>query len=186
MSVAHSGVTATGRSPALSVFRRSRMLSAAPLLATALVLPAGSAPAAAAPAEDGAVKQSLDLTQYVDPHIGTAISSTSGFAGNVSPGAKVPFGMVTFGPDMPRTDYNGSGGYLLPADEDSGEANFFSLTHINGPGCPGQGVVGMMPRTDATPVTDDEGKPQNPETFQTANESSAPGAYSVTLDSGVD
>src|SRR5699024_12738211 len=84
MSVAHSGVTATGRSSALSVFRRSRMLSAAPLLATALVLPAGSAPAAAAPAEDGAVKQSLDLTQYVDHHIRTALSSPSDIAGNVT------------------------------------------------------------------------------------------------------
>ena len=141
-------------------------------------------PAGAAPPDHGAGGQ-LPLTRYVNPFIGTAVSSTSGYAGNVNPGAQVPFGMVDFGPDTPRTDFNGSGGYLTTADATSGRINFFSLTHLNGPGCPGQGVVGMMPSATPQPVASAAGKPTGVG-FRTANESASPGYYSVRLDNGVD
>ncbi|MGC5166209.1 glycoside hydrolase domain-containing protein [Luteimicrobium sp. DT211] len=126
----------------------------------------------------------LQLTQFVNPFIGTAVSSTSGYAGNVNPGAQVPFGMVDFGPDMPRTNFNGSGGYLTAANATSGKVNFFSLTHLNGPGCPGQGVVGMMPASTPQAVSTAAGKPVGVG-FKTATESAHPGEYAVTLDNKV-
>lgn len=131
------------------------------------------------------VAEQLQLTDFVNPLIGTSTSSTSGYAGNISPGAKMPFGMVTFGPDMNRSNYNGSGGYIVPANATEASVNFFSLTHLNGVGCPGQGVVGMLPRTTPTAVANDSGVPQQPAKFQTSTESAKPGEYAVTLDSGV-
>ncbi|MGI6877967.1 glycoside hydrolase domain-containing protein [Microbacterium sp. gxy059] len=170
-------------------FGRPKALSAAVALAlTGALLVGGSAPATAATTTGDpapAPGELLDLTSFVDPHIGTAVSPTSGFAGNVSPAAKAPFGMVAFGPDMSRTNYNGSGGYLLPADAESGSINFLSMTHLSGTGCPGQGVVGILPRTAPEGVADEDGVPQNAPTFRTASEEASPGAYSVDLDSGV-
>jgi len=147
----------------------------------ALVVGGGLAqPTVAAAAPD----QLMALTQYVDPLIGTSVPTSSGYQGNIAPGAQVPFGMVNFGPDMPRSDYNGSGGYKLALNATSGSINFFSLTHLNGPGCPGGGVVGMMPATTARSVANASGVPQAV-TFQTADESVSPGYYSVKVSTGV-
>jgi putative alpha-1,2-mannosidase len=157
------------------------------MFAGAALLVGVAQPAGAAPQrhDEGSPGHSeLSLTQYVNPFVGTAVSPTSGYAGNVNPGAQVPFGMVDFGPDMPRTNFNGSGGYLTKADATSGRVNFFSLTHLNGPGCPGQGVVGMMPSSTPQAVASATGRPVGV-TFQTANESAAPGRYSVRLDNQV-
>lgn len=152
----------------------------------ALVIGAGPVAADQPHTDPGAGgRADLALTQYVNPFIGTAVPATSGYAGNINPGAKVPFGMVNFGPDMPRTNFNGSGGYLTGANATSGRANFFSLTHLNGPGCPGQGVVGMMPASTATPVASAAGVPTGVG-FKTATESASPGYYSVELDNHVD
>lgn len=129
-------------------------------------------------------RATLPLTQYVDPVIGGAVPRTSGYAANINPGAKVPFGFTHFGPDMPRTNFNGSGGYLTKADPTSERVNFFSLTHLNGVGCPGQGTVGMMPASAPTPVSTPDGRPLGVR-FATASEKAAPGYYSVTLDNGV-
>lgn len=126
----------------------------------------------------------LPLTQYVNPFIGTSVAATSGYAGNNNPGAKVPFGFTDFGPDMPRTNFNGSGGYLNPPDATTGRINFFSLTHLNGVGCPGQGAVGMMPASTPTPVASSTGVPTGVP-FRTATESASPGYYGVTLDNHV-
>ena len=144
----------------------------------ALAVGGGIVPAAAAaPAE-------MALTQYVNPLIGTSVPTSSGYQGNIAPGAQVPFGMVNFGPDMPRSDYNGSGGYKLALGATSGSINFFSLTHLNGPGCPGGGVVGMMPATTARAVANASGVP-TAVTFQTADESVSPGYYSTKVSTGV-
>lgn len=165
---------------------RSAQAGLGALLTAAMVLPAGNVPAiaSAGSAVPPNKQPEMALTQFVNPFIGTAVNSASGYAGNISPGAKVPFGMVTFGPDMPRTDFNGSGGYLTGADATSGRVNFFSLTHLNGPGCPGQGTVGMMPASTPEPVADANGIPSGV-TFKTATESASPGRYAVTLDNGV-
>ncbi|MFD6175814.1 MULTISPECIES: glycoside hydrolase domain-containing protein [unclassified Isoptericola] len=129
-------------------------------------------------------RDQLALTQFVDPRIGTAVNSASGYAGNVNAGAQVPFGAVTFGPDMPRKDFNGSGGYLIGANATSGNINFFSMTHLSGVGCPGQGAVAMMPRTAATPLVNGSNK-VSPVGFKTATETAKPGYYEVGLDTGV-
>ncbi|WP_181034263.1 glycoside hydrolase domain-containing protein [Arthrobacter sp. GMC3] len=168
-------------SPRLRRLKAGAAAGLAAALALSLAPTAFSSPAVAAPE----VGKQIELTQFVNPLIGTAVSSTSGYAGNISPGAKMPFGMVTFGPDMSRKDYNGSGGYLVPASATEASVNFFSLTHLNGVGCPGQGVVGMLPRTTPTSVSNASGVPQQPAKFQTSTESASPGEYSVTLDSGV-
>lgn len=86
----------------------------------------------------------MALTQFVNPLIGTQVNADSGYAGNVSPGAMVPFGMVNFGPNTPRYDFNGSGGYLSSGGS-GGTIDFFSVTHLSGVGCPGQGAVAMLP-----------------------------------------
>ncbi|WP_217184949.1 glycoside hydrolase domain-containing protein [Streptomyces sp. AC495_CC817] len=168
--------TSLGRATAAAL--TCALLVGAPAVAQAAAPDTATAATAAAPAD-------LNLTQFVDPRIGTSISSTSGYAGNINPGAKVPFGMVTFGPDMSRTNYNGSGGYLVSPSAASARVNFLSLTHLNGVGCPGQGVVGMLPRTAPTAVADSRGVPQSSPSFLTSTEKAAPGAYGMTLDSGV-
>ncbi|WP_222594187.1 glycoside hydrolase domain-containing protein [Terrabacter aerolatus] len=127
----------------------------------------------------------LPLTQYVNPFIGTSAATTSGYAGNNNPGAKVPFGFTDFGPDMPRTNFNGSGGYLNPPDATTGKINFFSLTHLNGVGCPGQGAVGMMPASTPTAVASSSSGVPTGVPFHTATESATPGYYGVTLDNRV-
>lgn len=158
------------------------------VLATALGLLAGGSAATARaqghPAVPPQHRPVLPLTQYVDPFIGTAVSPTSGYAGNDNPGAKVPFGFTDFGPDMPRTNFNGSGGYLNPPGATTGRINFFSLTHLNGVGCPGQGAVGMMPASTPTPVASGAGVPTGVG-FHTSTESASPGYYGVTMDNRV-
>ncbi len=126
----------------------------------------------------------IPLTQYVNMFIGTSVNPASGYQGNISPGAQVPFGMVDFAPDMPRSNFNGSGGYTIGATATSGTINFFSLTHLNGPGCPGGGVVGMMPAATPKAILGTTGRPTGV-TFKTAGESAAPGYYSVRLDNQV-
>lgn len=162
---------------------RSRARGSALAAGAALVLAGAivAVPEGTAAAPD----QELELTQYVDPLIGTAIPSSSGYQGNIAPGAQVPFGMVNFGPDMPRSNYNGSGGYTIGANASSGTINFFSVTHLNGPGCPGAGVVGMMPSSTPTAVSNGTGIPR-PATFQTADESVAPGYFRTEVTRGSD
>jgi predicted alpha-1,2-mannosidase len=117
-----------------------------------------------------------DLTQYVNPLIGTLASSaphtTDG--GNVVPAAGLPSGMVQFGPDTrlgkkrPRAPM----GYYYDANTITG----FSLTHVSGAGCSSQGEFPVLPTMD----------PRRPEgRFQHANEVAAPGYYSVVFDSGI-
>ncbi|MDR1151414.1 MAG: glycoside hydrolase family 92 protein [Bifidobacteriaceae bacterium] len=170
----------------LSKFRfisRSSAVVAGAVLAVGFIQPVTAFPdAQAGPPPD----QQLALTQYVDLLIGTAIPSSSGYMGNVAPGAQVPFGMVNFGPDMPRTDYNGSGGSVIkPPTSATGNINFFSVTHLNGPGCPGAGVVGMMPSSTPRAILNtSNGRPQAV-AFQTATEQASPGYYKVALNNQV-
>ncbi len=72
-----------------------------------------------------------DLTQYVNPFIGTQPGAPgyiiNNSNGNVFPGAVWPQGMVQFSPDTP---HGNAGGYLYTAHEIKG----FSLTHFSGRG----------------------------------------------------
>ena len=116
-------------------------------------------PAAAAPDDD--------LSQWVDPLIGTAP------VGFVFPGAVRPHGMVQVSPDTEGPfAYSG---YLYTDATIRG----FSLVHLSGPGVPKAGDLPFMPTVG--PVTSgssfDYASP-----FNHATESAAPGDYRVLLE----
>src|SRR6266487_853881 len=111
-----------------------------------------------------------DLTQYVNPFIGTAPSPDShvGFSfdsGDVFPDATYPMGMVQWGPD---TTSGIAGNYYYPDSTIKG----FSLTHFSGRGCPAYGDFPFMPYI---------GSNATPSTFSHAQENAHPGYYSVHL-----
>src|SRR5437764_12385237 len=86
--------------------------------------------AAAAPITAAAT---LNLTQYVNPLIGTDDSNSpnpvgGGAGGSTYPGAVVPFGGVQFSPDTPTASPSG----YRDSDRTIEE---FSLTHFDGAGC---------------------------------------------------
>jgi predicted alpha-1,2-mannosidase len=124
---------------------------------------------------------SVDPTEQVDPLIGTSN------AGNVFPGAVLPFGMFSFSPETSRGNaYRTAapGGYLYDATKIRG----FSLTHMSGTGCAGgsgdipifplAGEVTSSPQSDAKDAI-------YASTFSHSNEVAKPGYYKVGLDSGV-
>ena len=76
-----------------------------------------------------------DLTQYVDPFIGTA------FTGHTFPGSATPFGMVQVSPDTGIDGWKHCSGY----HEDDDIIRGFSHTHLSGTGCPDMGDVMLMP-----------------------------------------
>jgi len=115
------------------------------------------------------------LTQFVNTFIGTENTETGGgHSGNNNPGAQTPFGMVSFSPDNATTGLYGRGvnGYAY----NDTNIQFFSLTHLNGPGCRGQGAVPIMPRIDLS------SKVPN---FKHNDEQASPGFYKVTTDDGI-
>ncbi|EJM99971.1 GH92 family glycosyl hydrolase [Phyllobacterium sp. YR531] len=121
------------------------------------------------------------LTKFVNPFIGTTLAEVAEknpHSGNVNPGAQTPFGMVSFGPDT-RGSNNaygyGSGGYHYP---DKAIKNF-SMTHLNGPGCRGQGAVAMMPTDDLTSFV------LTGANYSHANETAEPGFYKVAFDNNI-
>src|SRR5262245_10981326 len=77
-----------------------------------------------------------DLTQYVNPFIGT------GGHGHTFPGATTPFGMVQLSPDT-RIDgsWDGCSGYHYSDPVIYG----FSHTHLSGTGCSDYGDIAFMP-----------------------------------------
>ena len=126
-------------------------------LATASALPASAATRAALVS---------DPASLVNPFIGTTNSADD------FPGADDPFGMVQWSPDTPsRPD---GGGYEYNDSSITG----FSLTHLSGPGCTGEGDVPILPTVGAvnTSATD---------SFSHSNESASPGYYSVQTSNGV-
>ncbi|MCX4163074.1 MULTISPECIES: GH92 family glycosyl hydrolase [Paraburkholderia] len=113
------------------------------------------------------------LTKFVNVFIGTDTPDTGlyGYPGNLNPAAETPFGMVSFGPDTPgsQSPYGeGSGGYFYG----DSSIDFFSLTHLQGPGCRGQGAVAMIPGG-------------GPLTFSHTDESALPGYYKVKTGNGI-
>jgi putative alpha-1,2-mannosidase len=70
------------------------------------------------------VSAQQDLTQYVDPFIGT------GGHGHTFPGATMPFGMVQLSPDTRLSGWDGCSGYHYSDNVIYG----FSHTHLSGTG----------------------------------------------------
>ncbi len=117
---------------------------------------------------------SSDLTQYVNPLIGTL-----GY-GNVYPGAQVPFGGIQISPDTDFDDYDTAAGYKYDHPTVLG----FSLTHLSGTGIPdlgdflfvpGTGEVHLTPGTHETP---DEGYRSR---YSHDREKALPNYYSLDL-----
>src|SRR5215469_11406287 len=92
----------------------------------------------AAPAQPSLV---ADPASIVNPFIGTS-NAVDDF-----PGADSPFGMVQWSPDTPSRP--SGGGYEYTDKSILG----YSLTHLSGPGCPGEGDVPILPTVGAVGST---------------------------------
>lgn len=115
-----------------------------------------------------------DLTQYVDPMIG------SGGHGHVFVGANVPFGAVQLGPSNFHQGWDWCSGYHFSDDVVQG----FSHLHLSGTGIADLGDVLVMPYTGE--ITSLPGSRSNPETgfasrYSHEQESVSPGRYGVKL-----
>jgi len=133
------------------------------LATTALACAAASALPASAASRAALVS---DPASLVNPFIGTTNLADD------FPGAADPCGMVQWSPDTPsRPD---GGGYEYNDSSITG----FSLTHLSGPGCSGEGDVPILPTVGSvnTSATD---------SFSHSNESASPGYYSVQTSNGV-
>lgn len=116
-----------------------------------------------------------DLTQYVDPFIGTA------YVGHTYPAAQLPFGMVQVGPDTGTDKWEHCSGYH---DADSSIIGF-SHTHLSGTGIPEMGDIMLMPVVGDIPFY--RGDETNTSTgyrslFSHDTEEASPGYYKVLLD----
>src|SRR3954468_4780465 len=147
-----------------------RTLAAAIILAAAVVSVPSVAHAAADP----------DLTQYVNPFVGTDDSNSpnpvgGGAGGSTFPGATVPFGMVQFSPDTPTGSPSGY------RDRDR-TIESFSLTHFNGAGCPNNEDLPILPVTGAIGTSPGSAWTGYASAYTKSNESAAPGYYKNRLD----
>lgn len=127
--------------------------------------------------------QRADLTQYVNPFIGTGNSPLPDYlggnsSGNTFPGVTMPFGMIQWSPDTEKGfGENERGSYLYHDTAIRG----FSLTHLSGPGCPVFGDVPFMPHVGKLASDPNLYTAK----FSHATEKAAPGFYEVNLESGV-
>jgi len=134
-------------------------------------------------AEESSIIQVNDVTQWVDPFIGT------GGDGHTFPGAVVPFGMVQLSPDTaavsrgvdPQSEiYKHSAGYHYDDKTITG----FSHTHFSGTGHSDLGDLLIMPMTGKAHT--EPGSESDPDSgyrsrFNHNAETASPGYYSVEL-----
>ncbi|BAU53785.1 GH92 family glycosyl hydrolase [Mucilaginibacter gotjawali] len=118
--------------------------------------------------------KTTDLTQYVDPYIGT------GFHGHVFVGANVPFGAVQLGPTNLSKGWDWCSGYHISDSTIVG----FQHTHLSGTGIGDLGDISFMPTTG--PIKTIKGTLADPgngyfSLFSRKDEIVKPGYYSVKL-----
>jgi predicted alpha-1,2-mannosidase len=111
----------------------------------------------------GPAAKADNLTQYVDPFIGT------GGHGHVFLGANVPFGLVQLGPNLPDRGWDWCSGYHYSDSVIVG----FSHMHLSGTGVGDLGDIAVMPVRDVS---------QRRQLFSHRNEQASPGYYSLYLD----
>ncbi|PTN03801.1 GH92 family glycosyl hydrolase [Mangrovibacterium marinum] len=116
-----------------------------------------------------------DLTQYVDPYIGT------GFHGHVFLGANVPFGAVQLGPSNITQGWDWCSGYHYSDSTLIG----FAHTHLSGTGIGDLGDIVLMPVTGDYKI--ELGTPEKPEDGYLAlythqDETAKAGYYAVNID----
>lgn len=105
--------------------------------------------------------QAENLTQYVDPYIGT------GDHGHVFLGANVPFGFVQLGPTQPTQGWDWCSGYHYSDSVIVG----FSHLHLSGTGIGDLGDITFFPTVDDTRI----------HTFEHSDETVKPGYYAVSI-----
>src|SRR3954471_4965902 len=132
-------------------------------------------------------KPEVNLTQYVNPFIGTANSPLPDYlggngSGNTFPGATLPFGMMQWSPDTAKGFGQDERGSYLYADT---AIRGFSLTHLSGPGCPVFGDVPLMPFVGAVKSSPESDPKDYLAKFSHTKEKASPGYYEVALESGV-
>ena len=115
-----------------------------------------------------------DLTQYVDPFIGT------GGHGHTHPAAVVPHGMVQPGPDTRCNGWDACSGYNF-SDR---TVNGFTQTRLSGTGCGDMADFLLLPYTGQVELGA-KGNKLDPtpyaSPFSHADEVAAPGYYATTL-----
>lgn len=119
-------------------------------------------------------KAQANLTQHVDPFIGT------GFHGHVFLGANVPFGAVQLGPVNLSEGWDWCSGYHYSDSTIAG----FAHTHLSGTGIGDLGDIVLMPAIGDVPLY--KGVARNPDSgyaslFSHAEEIARPGYYAVRL-----
>lgn len=121
---------------------------------------------------NAAFAQSASVYDEVDPFIGTA------GGGLTSPAASLPFGMIQWGPST------GQSGYYFDRDK---AIYGFSLTHLNGVGCPVGSDVPVLPWSEeprTSPGGDHVPAAQFVQAFEHGSQEAHPGYYAVTLTNG--
>ena len=136
--------------------------------------------AAALTVAQPALAADANLTQYVNPFVGTDDSNSpnpvgGGAGGSTYPGATVPFGMVQFSPDTPTGSPSGY------RDSDR-TIESFSLTHFNGAGCPNNEDIPLLPVTGALGSSPGSAWTSYASAYTKTSESAAPGYYKNKLD----
>ncbi len=132
-----------------------------------------------------ALAADLNLTQYVNPLVGTDDSNSpnpvgGGAGGSTFPGATVPFGMVQFSPDTPTGSPSGY------RDRDR-TIESFSLTHFNGAGCPNNEDLPILPITGNLGSSPGSAWTSYASGYTKTNETALPGYYKNRLDKyGID
>lgn len=121
-----------------------------------------------------------DLTQYVNPFIGTGAVDASSLSGSNFPGATMPFGFVQLSPDTQDNPDNPASGY----DYNDKTIVGFSHTHLSGTGVSDLFDVLMMPTTGK--IQTNPGKADEPDSgyrsrFSHEQESAKAGYYQVKL-----
>lgn len=125
-------------------------------------------------------QQNDNLTQYVNPFIGTGAVDASSLSGSNFPGATVPFGMVQLSPDTQLRPDNPASGY----DYNDKTIIGFSHTHLSGTGVSDLFDFLFMPTTGEIRTTPgDANKPGSgyQSAFSHKEESAKPGYYQVKL-----
>src|SRR5882724_5094679 len=122
----------------------------------------------------------LNLTQYVNPFIGTDDSNSpnpvpGGAGGSTYPGPVLPFGMVQLSPDTPTASPSGYRSSDTSIED-------FSLTHFDGAGCPNNEDLNILPITGALGASPGTSWTSYASAYTKANESAVAGYYRTVLD----
>ncbi len=121
---------------------------------------------------------SSDPAAYVNTFVGTSGPD----AGATFPGASLPFGMIQWSPDTSNAyTRKNVGSYVY----DDTMIRDFSLTHLDGPGCPMAGDIPIQPVLGEIKVSPAIDPAIYRARFSHANEASSPGYYSVAFDDGI-